>query len=169
MVAVVALSILAIFSTQLFEGVADTAYLDGFSANGLSLGRYELAIKLWDEMESGSLLNRMVGFGPAAADTMLESYAVLEGSEVNPHNDWLKILFDYGMAGFVAMHVVLFLNLARHRLGLMLYLYTASAMVTDNVLIYMFYHPFIALVMCAERGREKDAAGFRRPVQKRFQ
>ena len=64
-----------------------------------------------------------------------------------PHS----LLLDYGACGWVIIHVVFFLILAHHRLGLMIHLYTAVLMMTDIIFIYMFYYPFVAMVMCVER------------------
>ena len=144
--AVLALSVTAVFSTQLFEFADDALDLEESSANSISMGRYDIAVVLWDELYNGSLEKWIIGSGPGSSDALVTLW--------NPHNDWLKILFDYGLAGFAAIHAVLFLNLARHRLGLMIYLYSATLMMTDNVFIYMFYHPFVAIMMCTARHRD---------------
>jgi hypothetical protein len=143
---VVLLSVTAIFSTDIFESVADYFDLQDSSANSVSLGRYDVAVALWDRLDSGSLLNWTLGFGPGSADALVSG-----DFELNPHNDWLKVLFDYGILGFVGVHAVLVLNLVRHRLGIMMYIYTATLMMTDNIFIYMFYFPFVAMVMCVQR------------------
>lgn len=146
---VVGLSITALLSTQLFRDAYNDLAVADSSANGISLGRYEIAQLLRDQFKAGQPSNWLVGFGPGAADAQVGAHFMLS----NPHNDWLKILYDYGYLGFAAIHVVMFLTLARHRLGLMIYLYSATVMITDNVFIYLFYQTFIALVMYAARGR----------------
>jgi hypothetical protein len=149
-VVVVGLSFAAIFSTQIFEALAGTFEFEESSADSISVGRYNIAVLLWSQLDSGQLLNWLIGFGPGSADAQVASLFVL----INPHNDWLKILFDYGLIGFVGLHVVLLLTLARHRLGLMIYIYGATLMLTDNVFIYMFYHLFVAMIMCASVPRQ---------------
>jgi hypothetical protein len=147
---VVALSIISLFSTQIFEYIAETLKISNTSANSISLGRYEMAKMLWGELRGNSLTQWLVGSGPGSADALL----VERTSNVltsNPHNDWLKILFDYGAFGFVVLHAVIFRVLCEHRLGVMLYLYGAVLMLTDNVFIYMFYHPFVLLMVSAAR------------------
>jgi hypothetical protein len=142
---VVGLSVAAIFSTQIFEALAGILEFNESSADSISVGRYDIAVMLWNQLGASQLLNWLIGFGPGAADAQVASHFVL----INPHNDWLKIVFDYGFIGLVGLHAVLLLTLARHRLGLMIYLYSATLMLTDNVFIYMFYHLFIAMIMCA--------------------
>jgi hypothetical protein len=149
-VVVVGLSVAAILSTQIFEALAGTFEFKDSSADSISVGRYDIAVMLWNQLDSSQLLNWLIGFGPGAADAQVASHFVL----INPHNDWLKIVFDYGFVGFVGLHAVLLLTLARHRLGLMIYLYSATLMLTDNVFIYMFYHLFVAMIMCASAQRQ---------------
>ena len=156
-VIVVVLSVISLFSTQIFELVAATLQIQNTSANSISLGRYEMATQLWTRLAGNPLSTWLIGSGPASADALLTAKL---GSPTanNPHNDWLKILFDYGIVGFVAMHVVLVRLLCEHRLGILLYLYGAVVMMTDNIFIYMFYHPFVLLLISAARGESGQAS-----------
>jgi O-antigen ligase len=141
------LSIIAIFSVVFFRDAANSfAATGGSSPNGLSMGRYDIAVMLWEKLRAASTLNWFIGFGAGSADAVSEVTANL-----NPHNDWLKVMFDYGILGLCVVHMMFFLILARHRLGIMMYLYTATLMMTDNVFIYLYYYPFIAMAMCTER------------------
>ena len=143
------LSMAALFSSQIFEYVATWLDLQATNANSISLGRYEIAVKLWGGLEGRPILGWLLGTGPGAADAVVGAeFAPLQ----NPHNDWLKVLYDYGIIGFFGIHYILFRTLGEHRLGLMLYVYSATLMMTDNIFIYMFYHPFVMLMMCAARG-----------------
>ncbi|TDH57866.1 O-antigen ligase domain-containing protein [Dankookia rubra] len=148
---VVLVSLTAIFTTQIFEGIADLLDLEETNANSVSLGRYDIAVKLWTELESAPLMNYVVGFGPGSADQIST-----ENFNLNPHNDWLKIIIDYGVIGFVVFHLVFLIITRVSRLGIMIYLYNATLMVTDNVLIYMIYHPFLVLIACVARGHEES-------------
>jgi O-Antigen ligase len=145
--AVFALSVLALFSAQLFESMTAALNVQNTSANSISLGRYELAVQLWDALTARPLSMWLFGSGPGAADAFVSSISAIN----NPHNDWLKILFDYGGIGFLAFHAILYRIFFEHRLGLMLYIYSAVVMMTDNILIYMFYHPFVLLMLSAAR------------------
>ena len=143
--AAIGLSITAIYSVLVFQSAADALQLKNSSADAISLGRYDIALLLWSRWHDASVLNWLIGFGAGAADSISEVF------QSNPHNDWLKILFDYGVIGFLVIHAVFFLIFARHRVGLMIYLYNTVLMMPDNVFIYMYHYPFIALIMCAER------------------
>lgn len=145
---VVTLSLLALFSAQLFEWVSETLNLESTSANSISLGRYDIATRLWRHLMSSPMGVWLIGSGPGAADAVV---AATNPDLNNPHNDWLKILYDYGVVGFVVLHTVLYRNLTENRLGVMLYIYGAAVMMTDNIFIYMFYHPFVLLMLCTAR------------------
>ena len=141
------LSVVALFSAQIFEIVAVALKIENTSANSISLGRYELAVMLWDTLMGRSLPTWLFGAGPGSAD----AFVTAKSSITNPHNDWLKILYDYGAVGFFAFHAILYRTFFEHRFGLLLYLYSAVVMMTDNILIYMFYHPFVLLMLSAAR------------------
>lgn len=145
-VAVVGLSLVAMVSVIIFEYSADALRLENSSANAISLGRYDIAVTLWNRLGAASPVQWLIGLGPGAADAVSHEVA-----DLNPHNDWLKVLVDYGVIGTILVHRIFFLMFVRHPLGLMIYLYTAVLMVTDNVFIYLYYHAFIALMMCTKR------------------
>ena len=146
---VIAISIAALFSSQIFEFVAATLQIQNTSANSISLGRYGFASRIWAAQANNPALSWVFGSGPGSADAAV-------GVD-NPHNDWLKILFDYGIFGFLVIHAILCRLLCEHRLGIMLYIYTATLMVTDNIFIYMFYHPFLLLLVSAARTQPLQA------------
>lgn len=162
---VLTLSLVSLFSLQIFELVADFLHIQNTSANSISLGRYEMAQKLWGQLWGNSWSAWLVGWGPASADTLL-TLKMGTPTANNPHNDWLKILFDYGIVGFIAIHGILLRNLTENRLGILLYLYSAVVMMTDNIFIYMFYQPFVLLLICVARG-EAGAANSARPTARR--
>jgi hypothetical protein len=140
---VVAASVVSLFLLQIFEFVAILLNNEEFSGNSISLGRSELASILWREIGSSGVTHQLLGFGPGAADNLINETI----GESNPHNDWLKIAFDYGAVGFVALHVVLYLIHPPTPLGNRLYIYLAFVMCTDNVLIYVFYYVYLFLIL----------------------
>lgn len=143
-VIVVGFSLTALYLDQIYVYLAEVIDTRGLSANAISLGRWQLAIVLWDHIQSQNFTNIIIGFGPAAAEKIIE----LSGSLLtHPHNDWLKLLFDYGIVGFIGAHVIFFIIHARNSFGTMVYVYTAILMMTDNVLIYIFYFVFVFLLL----------------------
>lgn len=140
---VISLSIVALFLLQIFDYVSVLLNNEQMSASYLSLGRSEFAEAIWTQMRNSGLGHLLLGFGPGAADQLLTGSFV----ETNPHNDWLKIAFDYGAVGFIAVHAVLYLIHPNTPLGNRLYIYLAVLMMTDNVLIYVFYFVYLFLFL----------------------
>lgn len=142
-IVVIASSVLALFLLDIFDYVALLLNNEQISANNISLGRFEFASVLWRDFHEGGWTHQLLGFGPGAASAYLDRAI----ADTNPHNDWLKILFDYGVVGFVAFHVVLYLIHPRTPHGDRLYIYLAIIMCTDNVLIYVFYFVYLFLIL----------------------
>ena len=158
---VIVCSIVSLYTMELFQFAVSVISDTDVSQSSLSLGRSELAQGLWDQIHHGTTMNTLFGFGPGAADTVLLH---VDGGP-NPHNDWLKIYFDYGIAGFVTLHVILFLMHNRIGFAPMLYIYTAMVMMTDNVLLYMFHFIFVYLVLSTPATLHAGHQTYRRPVQ----
>jgi hypothetical protein len=142
-VTAICLSVLALSLQPIFTFMADYLHIDDFSPSRLSLGRFDIAGILWQIHGSAAPVQMLFGFGPGAADTFL-------GGVQPPHNDWLKILFDYGYVGFVGFHFILFLLFGKKPLGIQFYVYTAVLMMSDNVLIYLYYWVFVSQILNIE-------------------
>jgi len=155
--AVVAISIVALFSLQIFDFLTVLLNDSDASANSVSLGRAEMAAELWRQIDAADVSHVLTGFGPGAADRHL----FVAGFDLNPHNDWLKILFDYGMVGFVGLHVVLRLLLPNTSLGNKFYLFTAILMTTGNPLIYTYYFVSLFLIVRIPPRLPAASPGFR--------
>lgn len=140
---VVFCSAISLFSMHLFEWWAAQTGAEGSSANALSLGRFELVRILWNGLYQANLGDVMFGFGPGAADAAIETSM---SAASNPHNDWVKILYDYGVVGVLAIHAILFLLFSRNSFSRMLYVYAGILMTTDNTFIYMYHQSIVYLV-----------------------
>ncbi len=140
--AAIGLCILSLYMTPIVEFAAEMLDIRNINANALSLGRVAIAEPMWDRIYFAGFLDTLVGFGPGAADRLIQSVS----ESANPHNDWLKILFDYGYFGLITFHVIFYLMFPKTRLGTAIYAYSAVIFCTDNILIYMHYFAFVALV-----------------------
>ncbi len=136
-------SLIAFHMDTIFEIVAALVNDENVSPNSLALGRYDFWAIIKEYMyQEQTTMSTLFGFGPGSTNYILSQSAEI----ANPHNDWLKIVFDYGIIGAVIMHSVLYIMHKDSDLGLMLYLYLCFLMITDNTLIYMFYY-IIAFVL----------------------
>jgi hypothetical protein len=145
-VLVILLSLSSLFSMQLFEYGAKFVGGENVSANSLSLGRFEFSVAIWREVEAAPMAKLLFGHGPGSADTIVQT---ADDHASNPHNDWLKIFVDYGAFGFVLFHLILLRMFAGSPFGILIYLYTAIVMTTDNSLIYTFHHVIVLVVLRA--------------------
>lgn len=119
---------------------------NGYSAGGLDLntsGRtvlWEMTIDSWKQAP-------LVGHGPGSASSMIS--ARFSGI-AHPHNEYLRILHDFGLVGFIPFVVGLFLLAAAlwrrarqfrdpvHKAAVLSLLGVLAVAFTDNVLIYPF-------------------------------
>jgi hypothetical protein len=108
-------------------------------------GRYMISNAIYDEMSARSILTSLFGSGAGSADTV--TLEITAGRTPLTHNDWLKIMFDYGVIGSVVFTVGFAAIFSTSALAMGLGLATAVLMMTDNVLIYLFYQIPVALMI----------------------
>ncbi|MBR0874906.1 O-antigen ligase family protein [Bradyrhizobium tropiciagri] len=125
------------------------------SFDEVMLGRYAIAIELNRMMDTRPFVESLFGSGPGGADTLAS--IVSSGVLTQPHNDWMKILHDYGIAGSIVMTTFMALLFSTSATAAVIAITTAIIMSTDNVLIYLFYW-FPAALMVAYSQVQEPAA-----------
>ncbi|MGA9751484.1 MAG: O-antigen ligase family protein [Acidobacteriota bacterium] len=105
-------------------------------------------LAIWDAMEARIRLKPWFGYGANASEAFVVS---LTGGLTHPHNDWLRLRYDYGYVGTgifalcMLMQVLNLLILARRATGDVRTLLYAGAssflpfvmiMYTDNIILY---------------------------------
>jgi hypothetical protein len=125
---------------------------------------------MWERMKQGIQVKPWFGHGANAQETFLES---LFGRASQPHNDWLRLEFDYGYVGMSLFALTLLLQIlhAYRAAGQasgwarLLFLAGASAfvsfaaiMLTDNIILYavFFGNLQFALLGLAYAARRKE-------------
>jgi O-antigen ligase len=131
--------------------------------------------RLWDLMIEEIKLKPVWGHGANASEEFVLS--VTFGTLTHPHNDWLRLLYDYGLVGAsifvicIVMQVVHLLKRAPKTLGesrVLLYAGASSflpfvlLMFTDNIILYAAFFgnlqfTIIGLVYAAQKTQEVDA------------
>lgn len=109
------------------------------------VGRYKISSAIHQVMSDRSLLMTLFGSGAGSADTM--TIQVTAGGVPLTHNDWLKIIVDYGLAGSVLFTLGLAAIFSTSALAAGLGIATAVLMMTDNVMIYLFYQIPVAMMI----------------------
>ncbi len=129
-------------------------YAEEIQPDNFLMGR----ITLFNTLKQGVFDNNdyedLIGNGAGQADEYLrihlDSKWTAEGDPVNPHNDFLKVVFDYGYLGlgFLFLYLV---TLANFNLKNRLYLfYTFPVLLVDNSLIFIFYSMILVVISRTE-------------------
>jgi O-antigen ligase len=131
--------------------------------------------RLWDLMEEEIKIKPIWGHGANASEDFVLS--VTWGTLTHPHNDWLRLLYDYGFIG-TSIFAICLVGQAIHLLRraprtfgescVLLYAGASSflpfvlLMFTDNIILYAAFFgnlqfTIIGLVYAAQKTKEVDA------------
>jgi hypothetical protein len=123
----------------------------------IMLGRYAIGSEMTRVIDSRSSVESLIGFGPGAGDAL--ATRVSAGTLKEPHNDWLKILYDYGILGSIAITAFIALVFSTSAVGAVIAIASAILMTTDNVVMYLYYQFPIVLMVGYSALRESRAQG----------
>ena len=129
----------------------------------IMLGRHAFGVQIDHAMEDRSWLQSALGSGPGAATLVARFVSNGELKEV--HNDWLKLVFDYGFVGSALITIFMALIFSSSRTAPAIAMTSAVIMMTDNVTIYLFYQIPVAFIVAYSRlhdpGRTKTWSALR--------
>jgi hypothetical protein len=138
----IGLGLSAIFLIEIGEYVLEWAGLSKMGLHHFLMGRDDLLLTLRGASFSGSL-GSIFGHGPGSADCYLAlkgaGWGPLSDEPFNPHNDHMKLIYDYGYAGYLLFFFVLYEFYAATRRGSVLLVYTMTVFCFENSLIYIVY------------------------------
>jgi O-antigen ligase len=137
---------------------------------------------LWDLMIEEIKMKPVWGHGANASEEFV--LAATWGTLTHPHNDWLRLLYDYGFVGAsvfafcLVAQVIHLLKRAKNTFGeskILLYAGASSflpfvlLMFTDNIILYAAFFgnlqfTILGLVYAAEKTREIDALNYYRQL-----
>ncbi len=138
---VVMLAIVGLSFDAATEAIVDRFRLSR-GPNAATLGRYETSRRIQAITAGQALPQHLVGNGPGSSKVLPNPY----GENVNPHNDFLKLYFEYGVVGLAGFLAILFVIYGASTATISLLVLNACLMVTDNTLIY-FFHQFVCLAI----------------------
>lgn len=129
-----------------FSGLDARVSLDRFL-----MGREIFIIYLKNQIADSEWLQYVFGYGPGQADIFLYEEARPDWmsearKSVNPHNDFLKLRFDYGLVGSLLLFIVFYSSYVRSKMGIQMFLYTIPLFLVDNSFIFIYYW-FIAMTV----------------------
>ncbi|MFC5472180.1 O-antigen ligase family protein [Cohnella suwonensis] len=152
---VVFISIVLLLSTIFYFEPVKSRFFEGDTS--MSIGAIPInamgRTQIWETVLQSFWLSPIVGNGAGAAEEVLKQKLI---TETQPHNDYLRILHDYGIVGF-SFWVIAFVGLllatwrswrtadylnhssARNHMAAFLAIVSiAFASMTDNVVVYIF-------------------------------
>jgi hypothetical protein len=127
------------------------------SIEEIMLGRYAIGSEMTRAIDNRSPMESLIGFGPGAAAAL--ATLVSTGTLKEPHNDWLKILYDYGILGSIAITAFIAVIFSTSATGAVIAIASAILMTTDNVVMYLYYQFPIVLMVGYSALRESRAQG----------
>lgn len=119
------------------------------------LGRHAIGSEMARILDTRSPVQSLIGFGPGSADAL--ATIVSDGTLTEPHNDWLKILYDYGIFGSIIITAFIALVFSGSTTGAVIAITNAIIMSTDNVVMYLYYQFPIVLMVAYSALRESRA------------
>jgi hypothetical protein len=133
----------------------------GVSIEEVMLGRFEIGSEMNRAMSTRPLAESLFGSGAGSADALAS--IVSDGVLSEPHNDWMKILYDYGIVGSLIIIFFMALVFSISATAAVIAITSAIMMSTDNVLIYLFYQfPVVLMVAYSslQEMRARDPGGW---------
>jgi hypothetical protein len=120
---------------------------------------YSLNFIIFKIMDS-DLFRFVFGHGPGQLDVQISLFRPVHWSKyfpdpTNPHNDFLKIFYDYGLLGYLAFGYFLIRLYWKRVLGVMFLLFTFFLFFLDNPLIHIYFN-LIALVLLHTREAHEE-------------
>jgi|GEM_PF-4050796 len=133
--------------------------IDDIDPSQVLEGRIEPNLFLNKIIHQKSLINYLFGNGAGQADITLSIYRPMQWAEqypigTNPHNDFLKIFYDYGIIGIISFAFIFYLLGSKtNAAGKSFLVFTATVMITENPLIYIYYWYVLLMLLFSERIR----------------
>lgn len=144
MILILLIWFLSININQVFE-IVSNIYLEYFGTSvgpdSFSSGRYSIFAYIWNAyLSNQSILQWIFGRGVGRSAEIMGSGEMLSFTNLPLlHNDWMKILIDYGISGSAIIIFTLSVMSSKNLMYSMVSIYTAILFSTDNVVVYASY------------------------------
>ena len=108
-------------------------------------------------------LQFFLGHGPGQLDASVTLFrpvpwAQYSAKPTNPHNDFLKILFDYGVLGFLTFGYFLSKIYSSNKMGVYLLGFTLVLFLVDNSFLHVYYNLIAYIILSVKQiESNKDA------------
>ncbi len=114
-------------------------------------GRQETTLALRPKLWEDGFMAFLLGHGAGQSDMSLTinqsvNWAAGFPTPTNPHNDFLKIQYDYGIIGILFFFFLFYYLYAQNTLGILVFLFCIPVLLVDNTLVFI-YHWLIAAII----------------------
>lgn len=123
------------------------------SVNQFTQGRAVMSYALNEELNNRPILGSIFGSGPGTSDIIAQQAS--SGLLNLPHNDFLKIIIDYGYFGFTVISILLSVIFSRTHLGVGLFLFLIVCYISDNLLVYASVMTVVYFCFMVDLSRRK--------------
>jgi O-antigen ligase len=130
--------------------------IDAFLSGRLNAILFEIKA-----ISESSLWQKILGHGAGQLDVQLSLHQPVPWAKVfpeptNPHNDYLKILFDFGIAGSFAYAISLQSRYTKTQFGFALLVFSWTLFFFENALIHIYFNMISAILLQAFENEQKN-------------
>ena len=134
---------------------ASLNHIDAFLSGRLNAILFEIKA-----ISESSLWQKILGHGAGQLDVQLSLHQPVTWAKVfpeptNPHNDYLKILFDFGIAGSFAYALSLQSRYTKTQFGFALLVFSWTLFFFENALIHLYFNMISAILLQAFENEQK--------------
>ncbi len=106
------------------------------SADYFLQGRIAIQSELNRIVSNTEIFSTLFGHGIGSADNTLQViYLIFD----NPHNDFLKLQFEYGIIGLLLYILAIWTIIIRNCFSVLVFIFSMTLLPTDNTIIYITY------------------------------
>lgn len=130
--------------------------IDAFLSGRLNAILFEIKA-----ISESSLWQKILGHGAGQLDVQLSLHQPVPWAKVfpeptNPHNDYLKILFDFGITGSFAYAISLQSRYTKTQFGFALLVFSWTLFFFENALIHIYFNMISAILLQAFENEQKN-------------
>ena len=140
------MTVIGLFFPYIVTYVFDKIGISGME-NMLTLGRFNILIDILNDLGNADMQYILFGHGLGSSQF---------GGNTLPHDDFVKILVEYGLVGGTAVLILIWTIFRGREIGFYILIYQSVLYVTDNTFIYYFQWFTIAVLLLCEISSKYD-------------
>ena len=118
-------------------------------------GRNILITTLTEKINGLNLWQQLFGSGPGQADKYLQNqlhpYFYNTRNPASPHNEYVKLFFDYGLIGLLSFGYIFYKMYIKNKKMINLGVYALAVFIVDNALMVIYFHLIVGMMRNLKR------------------